>query len=90
MRKRGKRERWALGLTFKDPRAFPKPGGREEGRKEGRKEGGFRGALTIARNFQMNGAREQGEGRKGDATPAFSLARLDSLGLIDQLWKEML
>ena len=61
-RKRGeekgrRRERWALGLTFKVPRVSKAKDANARGRKEGRKRAGFRGALTIARNFQMNGAR---------------------------------
>ena len=56
--------------------------------KEGRKRAGFRGALTIARNFQMNGARgakrEMGDGNAS----ASVLARIDPGGEIDPLREE--
>ena len=66
-RKRGeekgrRRERWALGLTLKVPRVSKAKDANARGRKEGRKRAGFRGALTIARNLQMN---------ERDVTPDF-------------------
>ena len=59
--------------------------------KEGRKRAGFRGALTIARNFQMNGARGAKKDGKEEGRwrwDASVLARIDPGGKIDPLREE--
>ena len=73
-------------MTFKVPRVSKAKDANARAWKEGRKRAGFRGALTIARNFQMNGARgakrEMGDGN------ASVLARIDPGGEIDPLREE--
>ena len=75
-------------MTFKVPRVSKAKDANARAWKEGRKRAGFRGALTIARNFKMNGARvakrEMGDGNAS----ASVLARIDPGGEIDPLREE--
>ena len=70
-------------MTFKVPRVSKAKDANARAWKEGRKRAGFRGALTIARNFQMNGAR--GAKREMADGNASVLARIDPGGEIDPL-----